>query len=105
MPGARLSATPVVVKLSCRGAVPDVTFTVSQIGRDAVFTEKKAPETDDVTLTVEDPGLPEPLMYESEMLGAAGIGVTVNGLGGTTCKVTAISLSGAGAFCRWRFTV
>ncbi len=32
------------------------------------------------------------------MLGAAGIGVTVKGLGGTTCRVTATSLSGAGAF-------
>jgi len=84
VPGARLSATPVVVKLICRGAVPDVTFTVSQIGSVAVFTEKKAPETEDVTLTVDDPGLPEPLMYEREMLGAAGTGVTLNGLGGTT---------------------
>jgi hypothetical protein len=93
------------VKLICRGAVPDVTLTVSQIGSEAVFTEKKAPETDEVTLTVEDPGLPEPLTYESEMLGAAGIGVTLRGLGGTTCKVTATSLSGAGAFWRCRLIV
>ena len=105
MPGERLSATPVVVKLICRGAVPDVTFAVSQIGSEAVFRVKKAPVTEEVTLTVEDPGVPEPLTYESEMLGAAGMGVTLNGLGGTTCRVTRTSLSGPGAFWRCRLTV
>jgi hypothetical protein len=86
-------------------AVPEVELTVSQEGRLAVFTEKKAPVTLELTLTLAVAAVPDPFTRVNEMLGAAGTGVTVSGLGGRTSKVTVISLSGAGAFSKWRVAV
>jgi hypothetical protein len=95
----------VVENASGAVAIPEVELTVNQGGRLAVLTEKNAPGTEDVTLTFAVAADPELFTYVSEMLGAAGTGVTVNGLGGSTWRVTTTSLSGAGAFKRCRVVV
>jgi hypothetical protein len=85
-----------VEKASGVVVVPEVLFAVSQAGKVAVFTLKKRAVGVEVTLTLAVPGTPELLTYDKEMLGAAGTGVTVNGLGGTTSIVICITRSGDG---------
>jgi len=72
-------------------------FTASQAGKVAVFTVKKRAVGVEVTLTFAAPATAEPFTYDKEMLGAAGTGVTVSGLGGTTSIVIVITRSGDGA--------
>jgi hypothetical protein len=105
VPGARPSARFVVENASGAVAVPEVALTVSQEGRLAVLTEKKAPDTLELTLTFAVAGLPEPFTRVNETPGAAGTGVTVRGLGGRIRRVTVTSLSGAGALSRCRVAV
>jgi hypothetical protein len=52
----------------------------------------------DVTLTLATPGLPEPLTYVIEIVGAAGTGVTINGLVVVWIKEIKTVTAGAGKF-------
>ena len=94
MPAASVSATVVELNRRLRGADPFTESTVSQIGRVVVSTVKNGVPEEAPTTTSARPAVPEPFTYVK----AADVGVTVNGVGAITRKVTGTTLFGAGAF-------